>query len=323
MKGAISVQIKNNKNEYEFTLKRNITVLCGNSGTGKTTLYNMVRNYMREGRASGVRAKTTNNVPLAVLEGNFWDDEIEKINDSIVLVDEDSSFIRSEDFAKKVQNNSNYFLLITRNYLYQLPYSVNEIYEVKGRKKKHFERLYLDRELIYAEPNTPAVPFKPEVVITEDSNSGYEFFKNICNKSGIECVSAKGKSKILKCAKNFAGKRIAVIADGAAFGAEIGDLAEIQKISNGTLALYLPESFEWLILKSGAVCNPEADEIVHTENYAESSKYFSWERYFFDFLAQQTASLQYAKYSKDKLNNWYAEEPAATKILSVMKAMEI
>lgn len=193
MKGAISVQIKNNKNEYEFTLKRNITVLCGNSGTGKTTLYNMVRNYMREGRASGVRAKTTNNVPLAVL----------------------------------------------------------------------------------------------------------------------------------KCAKNFAGKRIAVIADGAAFGAEIGDLAEIQKISNGTLALYLPESFEWLILKSGAVCNPETDEIVHTENYAESSKYFSWERYFFDFLAQQTASLQYAKYSKEKLNNWYAEEPAATKILSVMKGIKL
>lgn len=94
MKDAISVQIKNNKNEYEFTLKRNITVLCGNSGTEKTTLYNMVRNYMREGLGSEVRAKTTNNVPLAVLEENFWNDKIEKINDSIVLVDEDSSFVQ-------------------------------------------------------------------------------------------------------------------------------------------------------------------------------------------------------------------------------------
>lgn len=133
----------------------------------------------------------------------------------------------------------------------------------------------------------------------------------------------KRKSKILKCVKNFAGKRISLIADGADFGAEIGDLAEVQRISDGALALYLPESFEWLILKSGAICNPESDEIIHIENYAESSEYFSWERYFFDFLIQQTASLHYAKYSKDKLNNWYLDEPASTKILSVMRALKI
>ncbi len=190
-----------------------------------------------------------------------------------------------------MRNSSNYFLLITRNYLYQFSYSVNEIYEIKGKKKKHFERIYIDRELIYAEPNTPALPFKPEVIITEDSNSGYEFFKNICIASGIKCFSSKGKSKILEKVREFNGKKVVVIADGAAFGAEIGLLAEQQKMSGGTLALYLPESFEWLILKSGAVCGSD--------------------------------SSHYAKYSKESLNSWYAEEPVLGKILSVIKPLEI
>lgn len=31
---------------------------------------------------------------------------------------------------------------------------------------------------------------RPEVVIVEDSNSGYEFYRALCEKSGIRCVSA-------------------------------------------------------------------------------------------------------------------------------------
>ena len=33
---------------------------------------------------------------------------------------------------------------------------------------------------------------RPEVVIVEDSNSGYEFYRALCEKSGIRCVSAEG-----------------------------------------------------------------------------------------------------------------------------------
>lgn len=314
MKGKISVRIRNNKNEYNFTLNRNITILCGDSGSGKTTLYRMVSDYSRAGRASGVHAQVTDNHPITVLEGNFWLDEIEKIRNSIVLIDEDSSFLKSEDFAKAIRGSSNYYLLITRNYLYQLPYSVNEIYAIKGKKKKHFERIWQDQDLLYHKPWLAPLPFRPEMVITEDSNSGYDFFRKVCGDAGIDCISAKGKSHILRIVKENSGKKIVVIADGAAFGAEIEELAELQKKSAGALALYLPESFEWLILNSGVVSNEPMKELLDPAEYIESEKYFSWERYFTDLLIKLSAKESYKRYSKDKLNPYYLQQSSVNKI---------
>ena len=47
MTGAINIKMKNKRNIYNFTLKRNITILRGDSGTGKTTLYDMIKDYKR------------------------------------------------------------------------------------------------------------------------------------------------------------------------------------------------------------------------------------------------------------------------------------
>ena len=43
MKGLHKVIVQNNRLHYEFDIKRNITIIQGNSATGKTTLINMLR----------------------------------------------------------------------------------------------------------------------------------------------------------------------------------------------------------------------------------------------------------------------------------------
>lgn len=43
MKGLHKVIVQNNRLHYEFEIKRNITIIQGNSATGKTTLINMLR----------------------------------------------------------------------------------------------------------------------------------------------------------------------------------------------------------------------------------------------------------------------------------------
>ena len=43
MRGKHRIVIKNNRLHYEFEIKRNITIIQGNSATGKTTLINMLR----------------------------------------------------------------------------------------------------------------------------------------------------------------------------------------------------------------------------------------------------------------------------------------
>lgn len=45
MIGIVNVSVRNSRNSYTFALKRNITILSGDSGTGKTTLYNMIADY--------------------------------------------------------------------------------------------------------------------------------------------------------------------------------------------------------------------------------------------------------------------------------------
>lgn len=54
MNGSHLVKISRRRGtKYTFTIKRNITIVRGDSGTGKTTLFDMVADYMRTGRAVG------------------------------------------------------------------------------------------------------------------------------------------------------------------------------------------------------------------------------------------------------------------------------
>ena len=78
--------------------------------------------------------------------------------------------------------------------------------------------------------------------------------------TNIECVSADGKSNIIKMLDGYKDKNVLVVADGAAFGsfiAKVLTLAETRK----NIALYLPESFEWILLQSGVIPDKEIQKI--------------------------------------------------------------
>ncbi|WP_051463359.1 hypothetical protein [Ruminococcus flavefaciens] len=132
-------------------------------------------------------------------------------------------------------------------------------------------------------------------------------------------ISAGGKTKIKRIVTENEGKKLLVIADGAAFGPEMGELyLYMQK--HPEVILYLPESFEWLILKSGLIDgNRIADLLKHTEDFLESSEYFSWERYYTKLLDSETEGT-YLQYSKLKLNDVYLNPNEKT---AIIKAADI
>ena len=81
----------------------------------------------------------------------------------------------------------------------------------------------------------------------------------------------------------------------------------------------LPESFEWLILKSGLIDGNRIKEIIaHPEDYVDSKEYFSWEQYFASLLIKETEGT-FLKYSKSKLNDVYLHEKEKEKILASME----
>ena len=46
MKGRYTIQIENKRFCYKFNISRNITIIQGDSGTGKTTLIDMISDFV-------------------------------------------------------------------------------------------------------------------------------------------------------------------------------------------------------------------------------------------------------------------------------------
>ena len=67
----------------------------------------------------------------------------------------------------------------------------------------------------------------------------------------------------------------------------------------------LPESFEWLILKSGLVKAQDIEKVLkNPSEYAESTEYFSWENFFENYLIQITKDTNF-RYQKRTINKVY------------------
>lgn len=328
MQGDKKVVAKNKNNHYEFTLHRNLTILRGNSGSGKTKLFELIADYNRFGKSSD--AKVSSDCPVIAYEGRNWERDISEIENSIVIVDEENSrFVNSVDFARTIKGTSNYYLLITRNYLPQLPYSVEEIYELSGKgKNKKFVKAYASADYLYSERGKKGGSFAPDIIITEDAKAGYHFWKNVSEEKGVECITAESKTAIAKVVSEYKDKKVLVMADGAAFGPEMERMILKQKNSNRRVAICLPESFEWLLLASEILKYADLNTSIDFENIKtldieiDSSKYFSWEPYFTELLEEATKNSRYCKYSKAKLEEFYMQEGNVAKVLELLKMIE-
>ena len=213
-------------------------------------------------------------------------------------------------------------MIVTREALPALPYSVEEIYGIRtsgkyGTLKQSYHEFY---RLYGAKTYEKAVT--PEVILTEDSNSGYQFFSEVCNENGLSCESMNGKSNVFHYLNLHRNEKILVIADGAAFGPEMDRV--LQLISRQkNVALYLPESFEWLVLSAGILKNNQIDKILDDPSeYVESREYFSWERFFTAVLIEETKNT-YLAYAKRRLNPSYLNDAVKTTILKCMKNIEL
>ena len=203
-----------------------------------------------------------------------------------------------------------------------LPYSVEEIYGIKssgkyGKLEQKFNEFYrIYGSDIYKES------IHPDTVLTEDGNSGYQFFKSICNDSHIKCESLNGKSNIFQYLNSHDNENILVIVDGAAFGSEMHRVTELIRDKKG-VAIYLPESFEWLVLLSGVVKNSMLNSILERPaDYIESKEYFSWERFFTAILIDMTKD-SYLAYTKKKLNSVYLTDTVKKSILDEIKYIKL
>ena len=139
MKGSYIVKIHNRRVTFTLELERNITVISGDSATGKTTLISSISSYEEYGEKSGVSIES--HKPCRVLRGKNWYDDLSSISDSFVFIDEGNDFISTNEFAIAIRNTNNYYIFVTRENLHQLPYSINSILELK-KSTSRFKHTY-------------------------------------------------------------------------------------------------------------------------------------------------------------------------------------
>ena len=206
MKGKHRIVVSMKRQKYEFELRRNLTILRGDSATGKTTLIEMIQDHENDPLGSPV--ELISDKKCYVLEGALWKEQLAGITDSIVFIDEGNTFVKAEEFAGVIQNTDNYYVM-----------------------------------------------------------------------------------RLMESRKN--------------------------------IVLYLPESFEWLILSAGVLKNAAMEKILkNPSEYVESRNYFSWERFFTALLIEETKGT-YLAYFKRNLNPVYLNESIKTAILSQMKKIKI
>ena len=110
MKGKFDILVQNNRLRYEFTVSRNITIIRGDSATGKTTLLELLAAYYNDGDSSGVLVRC--DVPCVVVGGQHWRENLSLVRNSIVFIDECNAFVKSETFAVSVKESDNYYVIV-------------------------------------------------------------------------------------------------------------------------------------------------------------------------------------------------------------------
>ncbi len=129
MLGKYEIEIYNKRVHYFLTVKRNITILKGDSATGKTELIRLVSEYEANGASSGITLRS--NAKCRVLTAADWELRLQAMKGNIIFIDETAAFIHTKRFAELVKGSDNYFVIVTRDDLSQLPYSIDEIYGLR------------------------------------------------------------------------------------------------------------------------------------------------------------------------------------------------
>lgn len=317
MKGKYHINLKIRNREYNLSIERQFTILLGESSTGKSYFVDQLNAVLNDPNTSIRNSVLSTNIDTIIVYTNqtqFAEDPIKvikstikknrKMGSSIIIMDEVVVESLGSRIGELVSSDS-YFLFVTRKPIIEIPYSIFSIYTFECQVKmlngnKYFAsslcHLYEDKEKWVS----------PDLLIAEDSTSGYYFYVNSLN---ITVVSSNGNTKILKILRTYIHggkyKNIVVLVDSAAYGSLISQLVEFATgIYGVNITILVPESFEWLILRSKLCRNlPMVSSVLGKPyDFCETTKFASYEQMFTKCLSVSLKNRSIT-YSKGRISN--------------------
>lgn len=303
MVGSKVIRVGNNKDVYEVVVDRAITYIIGESGTGKT--------YFMESLKSVKIYKNKNyflesDVPVNIILSHDSIHTCDVSEECIYVIDEDvcefllsnrtkesiKAFNKLWGMFKKKKSKpyypNAYFIFMTRKPLINVSTDIMAICELVSCVENNIK---VRRLRSYFAWDFEVEKIKPELAIIEGAGSDYLFFKNTL----LDCdvVSAEGKNRLVPLLQHILirmdYKSIFVFADGASYGYNVmfhkKFLKTLIKSTDVDVRLFFPNSFEWLVLKSGLLRIDE-DILDYPEEYFDSKDFSGTEPFFTEKLKE-------------------------------------
>lgn len=330
MRDMFKIELGTRKYMFQLEIRRNITVLLGDSGVGKTAFCNMLNLYLRHEKAISLNIESKYGTQVALKILSDFENAltiVHNAHNTIFFIDEDV-FSAIPNASDIIHNTSNYFVILSRRVtgLNSLPISYSEVYTLTIT---HSGQRSIIRNTNYFINKLQAVGMQSSytTMLVEDAKSGYFFLKrNIKDK---EIITAKGKDNIGNTIEenNLRRKTCLVVADGAAIGVTLYSLYNSDKLSD-SVYFWLPESFEWFLLHNsvfrqyfkvqnlnGKPALNELRTLLTTKTVqVDSAKHISWERYFTDLMERCCKEIDYT-YDKGRLPKFLKDEQVVNDLL--------
>lgn len=271
MTGEHRIVVEKRVVRYELVIRHKLNIIRGESGSGKSLLESMVyENNMGVGSTkirSDLKPKAVRfitDIKTGIKEGFnlfIFDETVFK-----KLTSGDSG----ETVAELVKDKPVYCIFITRECGKTcLPVDVEACYEIV--EEKFTSRTIRRNEQLYEWKNDTRV--LPTKMFTEDSKVGYSFFKNTLPNTEVVKLGGTGEiTKFDKYVKKYVGEGdIAyLVADGCAFGFLMPYFMEERRVAEKygyKIRLFLPASFEYMLLSCGIVPNVSIDRLINAYSY--------------------------------------------------------
>lgn len=279
----VEFQVSSKTFSCDVYLERRITILRGDSGTGKTSLVDCIAEFL----AGSTAVEVASDMDFRVVDV-VRDPQREWIgySDTIILMD-DSVYTEMQDFGNTVRDilikNNLYLLIINRVdipigeelsvYSEGLDYSAKSIKVMMSKKEDPTKHYLVDFFRALKTADFDEI-HGVDCIISEDKNGISQYIENFSSYPLLRAESKNNVCKTLRDAdKEYGYKEIFIFADSASLGRNLNNLLYFSKF----LSVYYDfdyECFEYMLLESNLLKD------LWKFDSSEANSCGSWEEYY-------------------------------------------
>lgn len=291
--------------EYNLQLNRRVTIIQGDSGTGKSCLYEIISEKDLDNTTTIQSPKKVISLPIMITDRNSTKKFLKKNTNNIIVIDELCTYenynylVSDQQLMEDILKYNVWYIIISRDIktIKGLSHSPKEIYEIcELQEYTSGNKIVRTLKPKYDLSKVNSKRFKE--LKTEDSGSGLKFFENL----GIPTNEIKGGSSGVE-KELFEGKlhNKAVIVDLGNFKYTFESLYNEALLGN--LDIIERECFEEQVLKSSLITTNSVlnEKLAEHLNKINSTDYLTWERCYekgLELIMRTISNDQNFKYKK-------------------------